>query len=398
VSQAPDRLRFVTAGATARGPRVGVQDGAVGGPDRFASLSALFPQVSFLSAGPAWPEAVSPRFDVLIVTIDAALALEVDSAVRRLRSQGAAARIVIVLHDADVATSRRLIREGAADVLPGPASEATLAACIERLLVAHDAATDPSQRSGRVIAFLKAGGGVGATALAVQSAAILARRGVGQVCVADFDLQFGAAALYLDLADAMTVDEVLSAGPNFGDTPFASTLARHKAGTAVLGAPRDITPLEFLSAAHADTLIDGLKRDFAITLIDLPGVWTAWTNRILQLADEVVLITNLSVPHMHLVKRQMRLIAAQGMDSQPLLLVCNALTSEQQSQVSLRAAERALGRKFDIAIPEDRRVMNAAINEGLPISAVRRGTKLEKAIGELCDRIAAGVAVDVARG
>lgn len=397
MSEAPDRLRFMTAGASPRGPRVGVQDGAVGGADRFASLSALFPHVNFAPAGAAWPEGATPSFEILIAAVDAASALDVDAAVQRLRAKPGAGRVVVVLGNADVATTRRLIREGAADVLPGPVSEPTMAACLERLLATlDDAGSD--RRTGEVVAFLKAGGGVGATALATQCAALLARRNGGQVCLADFDLQFGAAALYLDLPDAMTIDDVLASGPGFGESLFASTLARHRSGVRVLAAPRDITPLEYLSAAQADTLIQGLKREFALTLLELPTVWTAWTNRLLQLADRLVMVTNLSVPHMHLVKRQQRLIAAQGLETQPLTLVCNALSSEQVSQVSLKAAERALGRKFDVVIPEDRRVMNAAINEGQTISGVRRGTKLEKAVAELAGRIAASVTVQEATG
>ena len=335
-----------------------------------------------------------PAFDVLICAVDAASALEVDAAVRRLRAKTSAGRVVVVMANADVATTRRLIREGAADVLPGPASEPTMAACLERLLVTLDEKS-PDRRSGEVVVFLKAGGGVGATALATQSAALLARRDAGQVCLADFDIQFGAAALYLDLPDAMTVDDVLAAGPGFGDSPFATTLARHKSGARVLAAPREITPLEYLSATQADALIHGFKREFAVTLVDLPTVWTAWTNRVLQLADRLVLVTNLSVPHMHLVKRQLRLITAQGLETQPLLLVCNAL--EPTPGISLKAAERSLGRRFDVVIPEDRRVMTAAVNEGQTIASVRRGTKLEKAIAELVDRIAVPVH-ETARG
>jgi pilus assembly protein CpaE len=263
-----------------------------------------------------------------------------------------------------------------------------MAACLERLLATLDERS-AERRSGEVVAFLKAGGGVGATALATQAVALLARRDAGQVCLADFDIQFGTAALYLDLPDAMTLDDVLAAGPGFGDSPFATTLGRHPSGARVLAAPREITPLEYLSAAQADALIHGLKREFALTLVDLPTVWTAWTNRLLQLADRLVLVTNLSVPHMHLVKRQLRLIAAQGLETQPLLLVCNAL--EQTPQISLKAAERSLGRRFDVVIPEDRRIMNAAVNEGQAISSVRRGTKLEKAVAELAGRIAVTV-------
>jgi pilus assembly protein CpaE len=161
-----------------------------------------------------------------------------------------------------------------------------------------------------------------------------------------------------------------------------------------LAAPRDVTPLEAISPDQAHLLLTSLRRDFRFTLLDLPPVWTAWTNRLLQSADRLVLVTHLSVAHLHLVKRQLRVIAAQGLDALPVILVCNALTGDIQEQVSLKSAERALGRSFDLVIPEDRRVMCGAINEGQPIASIRRGTKLEKAIAELADKV--GVTVSAA--
>ena len=130
------------------------------------------------------------------------------------------------------------------------------------------------------------------------------------------------------------------------------------------------------------------SRDFATSLVDLPSAWTAWTNRALQISDGIVLVTHLSVPHINLVKRQLRALAAQRLDSVPLTLVCNQVNAEQQAIVSVKAAEKAIGRDFDVVIPEDSRLMDEAIAQGCEISAVRRGSKLEKAIVELTGKIA----------
>ena len=390
------RLNFLTVGDRGKGdgaktPKIGVMEGAIGGPERLASLAALFPHVEFASAGPFWPQGRGAKFDILIVGVDASSAANVEQSVRRLQERLSDAKVVAVLSEADVVTTRRLMREGASDVLPAPVGEPALAVCIERLLSANPTLAAGVPKSGEVVAFIKAGGGVGATALATQVAAQLALRGApGQVCLADFDLQFGSAAIYLDLPEALSVADVLSAGPGLGETPFSTALAMHKSGVRVLAAPRDITPLEAMTPQVVDAIIAGLKRDFLLTIVDLPPVWTAWTNRLLQQADRIAMVTGLSVPHIQLVKRQLRIIASQGLDDHPLLLVANAVTSEQQSQVSMKAAEKALGRAFDLVIPEDRRTMCSTINEGLEISAVRRGTRLEKSIAELAGKVAAG--------
>jgi pilus assembly protein CpaE len=281
------------------------------------------------------------------------------------------------------------MHEGAADVLLDPVSEPALALSLERLLT-RDRAAD-GKGAGEIVAVLKAGGGVGATALAVQVAAMLAEEAgdVPRVCLADLDLQFGAAAFYLDLADAVTISDCLSAGVALGETPFSTQLAAHRSGVRVLAAPRELTPLEFITPPIVDALFEGLRRNFALSIIDLPSVWTAWTNRALQLADRIVLVTHLSVPHTQLVRRQMAVFNTQLLADKPLVLVCNAVDSDQRAAVSLKAAEKAIGRAFDVVIPADEKLMNAAINQGVPLAMVRRKTKLEKAIGTLAGKVSA---------
>jgi pilus assembly protein CpaE len=404
VSELPQQFKFLAArgarGAAAAKPmKVAVVDGAIGPADRLDSVAALFPHVAFESAGASWPDRPAAGLDILIVPVAAQSESDVEAAARRLKAKASGPKVVIVLRDADVTTMRRLSHGGAADVLTAPVSEPALALCLERLLTRETSDADAARGSGEVVAILKAGGGVGATTLAVQVGAMLASRGNGDVCLADLDLQFGAAALYLDLPDAATVADVISAGGALEQTPFAQALPTHRSGLRVLPAPRDVTPLEAMSATQADALLKGLRRDFALTVLDLPSIWTAWTNQLLHSAHRIILVTHLSVPHIQLVKRQLRVLTAQGLNDRPVTLVCNALSSEQQASVSVKAAERALEQPFDIVIPEDRRTMFAAINQGLEISAVARGTKLEKAIGLLADKVAGEVAVQtIGRG
>jgi pilus assembly protein CpaE len=354
-----------------------------------ASLAALFPQASVEGLGPAWPIETPANIDILLVGVSSASPDEVEAAIHRLKVRRPGLQVVIALHDADVTTTRRLLREGAADVLPAPVTEPSLAACLERLLATPQRPA-PTVGTGEVVAVLKAGGGVGATSLAVQLAAMVSSGAGGGVCLADLDLQFGCAGLYLDLPDAITIAECLSSG-SLAETPFQTALAKHRSGLRLLASPREMVPLETLGPSHASALIAGLRRDFPLTIVELPPVWTAWTNEVLHHADRILLVTHLSVPHVQLVKRQIRVLASQGLDSKPLTLVCNAPSADQMATVSIKAAERALGRPFDAVIPEDRRTMMAATNQGVEISAVRKGTKLEKAIADLAAKVSATV-------
>ena len=394
--QFPGDLRSVAASARASGSsqRVAYIDEIIA-PDEVAALASLFPTLAFEPIGSSWPDHLAQGVDILIIGLSAASGHQVEKAVNFLRNRPARLQVVVALRDADVVSSRALTRAGAADVVPLPASEAVWALTIERLLSRDTSSREAGRRQGQVVALLKAGGGVGATSLGVQSAHLLAGRAGTErkICFADLDLQFGTAAVNFDINEALTVTDCVAVGEVLEETQFATALASHKSGIRVLAAPREATPLDALTPQLVEALVRGLRRDFALTLLDLPSVWTAWTNHALHLADRIVMVTHLSVAHVHLVRRQLGILSLQNLDSLPLTLVCNAVTAEQQNLLSIKAAERALGRPFDVVLPEEGRAMGAATNQGVPISEVRRGSKLDKALAQLADRIGADALV-----
>ncbi len=376
--------------------RVGYVEGAIGGPERVASLAALFPQVQFVSVGATWPSRPLAGLSALIISASLA---DVDAVLRRLSARSGPP-VLVALSGSDVAATRRLMQAGAADILLAPVTEAALALSLERFLSTID--SQPARGpSGRIVAVIKAGGGVGATAIGTQLAAMIASHGdAGGVCFADLDVQFGMGSLFLDLAEAMTLTDILEGGGPLEETPLGSALALHRSGARLLAAPRELMPLESVNARQVESLLTALRRDFAVTILDLPTVWTAWTNRALQRCDQIIMVTNLSVPHAHLVKQQLRVIAAQRLDTIPLTLVCNRVSIDQRAIVSQKAAEKSIGRDFDFVIPEDRATMNEAIAQGCEISQVRSAgaAKLEKAIADLAGAIVPlGAAPEVKR-
>ena len=364
---------------------VAYMEGAIGAAERVRSISALFPQVEFVSLGPVWPSRPIPGLGAMIVAADAR---DPEAVLRRLATQPQGPPLIIALENADVATTRQLIRAGVMDVLPTPVSEAALALSLERLLGSGLPVHSP-RSSGSVVALLGTGGGSGATALGVQLASILARRtGVeGEVCFADLDIQFGLAALYFDLTDTISLNDILATGGLLEDAPLNTALGRARSGVRVLGAPRDLTPLDTISTQDIEHLVTAMRRHFRVTILDLPTVWTAWTYRALQLSDRIIAIGDLSVPRINLLKRQLRLLELQQLNNIPTTLVCNRVTQEKLSVVSIKSAEKALGRDFDVVMPKDDKLMLAAIAQGCELSDVQRGSKLEKEIGKLADII-----------
>jgi len=51
-----------------------------------------------------------------------------------------------------------------------------------------------------------------------------------------------------------------------------------------------------------------------------------------------------------------------------------------------------------VVAPEERKVMNEAINQGVALSAIRRGSKLERSLRQLADRVAPARAAQFGTG
>jgi pilus assembly protein CpaE len=349
-------------------------------PEQTHSIAALFPAATF--------EVISDqqRSAKFAVTVDRITVAEAGEAAARLRTLPAEHSVVVVLDHPNIGATRMLMASGAADVIYEPINEAALALSLERVFAGRAQASAGPSRSGEVVALLKAGGGVGATTLGVQSGAILSARGE-RVCFADLDIQWGAAALYLDVADALNVVDCVSASANLAETNFASRLATHRSGLRLLAAPTEVAPLELLNERHVDSLLRTLRQEMSLTIVDLPSDWTAWTNHLLHMADRIVLVTRLTVGNLQLAKRQLRMLSNQRLDSTALTLVCNAVSGDQQQTLPIKAAERAIGREFDIVIPNEERVMREVSNEGVELKRLTRAGKLVKPLTALADTL-----------
>lgn len=355
---------------------------ALGKTEAVGRLQEQFRHVRFRPLHESWFGDALKQVELVIGALDASSPAEVDRFCVNLRESGRPDAVIAVVFNAGIEVTRRLMQDGVGDVLVAPVNEAALAVSLERALanLAHRGRRGGA--NGEIVSILKSGGGVGATALGTQLAALLAEGGV-KVCLVDLDIQFGLAAMYLDLRNSVTMGEVLASGASPAEVGFSSNLASHASGAKVLAAPPEFMPLEALTPKLIDDLVSALRRDFEVVLLDLPSAWTAWTNRVLRLSDRILLVSQLSVPHAHLTKRQLSLLATQRLDDVPLTLVCNRFGGDTPAGVSRRSVEAAVGRPFDVLVPDDGRLMNEAINQGVALNALRRGTKLGKALEQL---------------
>lgn len=304
--------------------------------------------------------------------------------------------IVAAVRGCTLADTRRLMRLGVVDVvsLPLEPDDFALAIGSARDVIARSPAAH--SRRGRAVAFLKSIGGVGTTALATQTGCLVASefaREGKQVCLIDFDVQFGDVAVHLDLKPSLGLADLLNAGARLDEALLRSVVSHHGSGLNFIAAPEALIPLEAVDTDLALEIVELACREFDLVLIDLPTAWTSWSLSILAQADATCLVTELSVPSIRQARRQMDMLQMHGLEDIRLHVVANRVERSWLKTIDVGEAERVLRHRVDFAIANDFRTVSSAIDLGKMVGEINSSSRVQRDLSTFSRGLAASVEV-----
>lgn len=327
--------------------------------------------------------------DVLLLDIDPRNSAEVELLRALVQSRLPEVPIVATAAGATLEDVRTLMRMGVVDVVPQPVQRSDLMAAIE--YAARARRTPAHDPKGRVFSFLKGGGGVGATTIAVQAGCSLAfalgKKGA-TVCLLDFDVQSGTVALYLDLNDRVGLANLAESPERLDIDLLEGIMARHSSGLAVLAAPHEVIPLELLTPELVDHILEVMRRHFDFVLVDLPSSWTTWSCEALRKSDQVLLVTQMTVPGIRQARRQLDTLKIENLEDLDVKVVLNRFEKRWGNTIKIKEVEQALGRKIDFFVANDYSTVSEALDQGLALSEVRKRSKATKSILKMADALA----------
>lgn len=314
--------------------------------------------------------------DVLIAQFDADNPREFEEFERFVQVHKNHLPVIAAVRGLTVALTRKVLRSEAVDVLPVPFTPDELHQAIEtgrhRML---EVEPQERMRGGRILTFLGALGGVGTTAVASQAALIWAEK--QSVCLVDLDLQFGNAALYLNLKPQLTLADLLDAGERLDGEFLRSVAEKHPSGLNVIASPRDMMPLDALTPEFVERLLDLAAQSYDVVLVDLPGAWISWSLSALQKSDAICLIAGLTVPGVHQARRQLEVLEANDLGDR-VRLVLNRIVTPMFGKADLTEAEQVLRRKVNFPVANDYPTISHAIDEGKFIGAIKVKSRIER--------------------
>ncbi|QMU59796.1 MAG: AAA family ATPase [Boseongicola sp.] len=333
--------------------------------------------------------------DVVIFATDPSNAADL-SAIEVLTDQRGHGTIYLALTDGDLplTKARALSRAGVDDVLPYPMSQDELAEQIgtwieKKRAEVIESYSGAGAANGRLIAVQQARGGIGATTIAVNLAdQLLDRKGAfkkeaaNKVIVVDFDLQFGTVGDFLDIEQQEGLMQ-LAAEAFIPDAMWIEqSITTLPSGLSVLAAPSRFVPLEAMQPAQIEGLIKTLKTMYDYVVVDLPRALVSWIEPILGECDQLMIVTDMSVPAVRATRRLMEFVLADNAQL-PIEIVINHEKKPMLLRNHHKEAAKALDVKFNHWIAHDPKAAREAVDYGKPISEVSGRSDIAKGIAAL---------------
>lgn len=368
-------------------------------------ILALGPGLSALADGPlagafvaggsvASLEMLAPGdTDLVLIDADALDASALAACVKALSAMRASPPVLMLGSNLPAGLVRNLLRLDAADILETPYSPEDLNGAVQSLLSeAQPIAAAAPGAASRCWGVTGAVGGAGATTIAIEIAHALSLQAGKErgVCLVDLNLADGAAAAYLGCAPTMRLAEFGHAAERIDAAMLTAFVTPVSKGLDLMAGVRDPTAFDAVGRDSILRMLEVACEVYEHVILDLPRHRRAWTLDALAGCDEVVVISELTVPALLAARAYSDEIEDALSGALRPRIVLNRLASRMFGPApSMTEAEKALQRKAEAGISSDWEAAAASANLGGPIAQHRPKSKIVKDIQTLVERLAA---------
>ena len=302
--------------------------------------------------------------------------------------------VIIIEQDLKEDTMRAALFSGAKDVLLSPFSPSKLVDSIYRSyqqerkrqtsLRAGDSRMKKGNR-GQLVTVFGTKGGIGKTFVATNLAVALVQNNNSSVALVDLDLDFGNAALALNIIPKFTISDVVNEMANLDQDLLESYLITHRSGVKLLAANAEPQMIEFVNAEHVDYILRLLKNVFDYVIVDMPARFYEPVDPALLEADLLLLVTTPEVVALRNIKSCLNTLTLLKYPSNKIKLLLNKVDSKDD--IKIRDVEATLNNRVYASILADYRQVCSSMNQGIPVVSLYPGSKISRGFKDLASQI-----------
>jgi len=235
------------------------------------------------------------EFDVILLDLNLPDSRGFDT-FHRVHEQFPQVPLIVLTGQDDEELGANAVEQGAQDYLiKHEINAAKLTRVIRYALARHramlDAIVQSQGKSGRVLAFLGAKGGVGTTTLALNAAVSLAMQRKS-VILAELRPSFGSLSYHLQQHPPRSLHHLLKLPPErIGQSEIGNVLCKGPAELRILFGPQLEEEFVSLEAGTAESIVSTLARMADFVILDLPSVLNAGSQGAVPLCHFIALVT-----------------------------------------------------------------------------------------------------------
>lgn len=290
---------------------------------------------------------------------------------------------IVVLHgSSDANVILNAMRAGATEFLTMPLEPLALLQALERISALLPAGPSTKETGGRVLAFLGAKGGTGATTLACNVAALLGKTAGQETLLADLDIEGGTVSFAMKVNGQYSIVDACRSISRLDTHYWRGLISNGWPGLHILGAPSGSREFDLLQPVEVQQVLNFARSLYKYSVVDLASTLSRFTLAVLEDADQIFVITTAELPALHLAKRTLQRLGQAGYDRNRLFLVVNR--SSRRDEVSVEDIERNMEAPVFWRFPSDSKSVTAFYMKG---GAITSDSDLGKSIRQFVKKI-----------
>jgi pilus assembly protein CpaE len=317
-----------------------------------------------------------------VLFLDVTKLPDVLDAVRRIKSFPASPAVIALHTEANSSAILEALRGGVSEYLYPPFGE-TLQKCLERLSIERRERAEGIRPGGKILNFLSAKGGCGATTVVCHTASELRTQPNTKVLLGDLDLDAGMVAFLMKQSSPYSVLDALSNLHRLDASYWKALISNGIPGLEMISAPAASAVKQPIQPNQIEQLFRFLRLQYDWSLIDLGRGLNHTSLCSIQSSDQTYVVTTAEIGALHQAKQIVKRLLDSGYSRENLRLILNR--PPKRFDVTLTELERMLGASVFATIPNDYHTLNEAYAEGKLTSS---GSLAGRGFAALANKIA----------
>ena len=316
------------------------------------------------------PEAL--LLDLTTVPTDLAVAM------RQIKIHAPRTKVVALHGVEDPKMILSAMRAGVNEFLHPPLED-SLPTALERILSSVESDTGTASR-GKIIGFLSAKGGCGATTLACHVAWELQNQTRKRVLLADLDLTSGLVGFLMKTPSSYSILDVAKNLSRLDESLWKALIVENRPNLSVIPAPASYSRWDHPDENQLKQILQFMRTQHDWIVLDLGRSLNSIATAVLDEIDQLLLVSTLEVVALHGLKTIVHGLFEQG---EKLQLVLNR--TPKLMDISTQELEKILGRSLYAALPNDYMGLYQSYSSG---NLLNSNTRLAQHFGLLASKIA----------